>query len=230
MVVHSSICNPWFYPFFGTVGMATGQIFGPKLYPVMSNAGILLFVITLLALMAEIDKDIVATNDVARFLVQVAKKGDEISVTATSRAAQSVRQSYVDSVQANNIPTFRPFQRLSYMEEEKTMEGEKTMELTASTATNKSVRRFSTDTTQPTSNVRRSEGSADATLHTSNVHTNGEAAEMADEEMGASVNADEINGRTYEPSIDSNSSGNAEAEAEQSAASALPNQTDTRAS
>ena len=57
-----------------------GQLFGEELYTVMSNAGMLIFVITVLLVMAEIDKDIVSTNDVACFLVQVAQKGDQIRV------------------------------------------------------------------------------------------------------------------------------------------------------
>lgn len=165
MVVHSSICNPWFYPFFGTVAMAVGQIFGPALYPVMSNTGILLFIITLLALMAEVDKDIVATHDVACFLVQVAKKGDEISVTAQCRATQSVRQSYMDSVQQQNIHSFRPFSRQSFAEDEKTMESTDVTKHTSNV-----VHRLSTDVTEPTSNVHRSVGVTDGPEHPSDMH------------------------------------------------------------
>lgn len=165
MVVHSSICNPWFYPFFGTVAMAVGQIFGPALYPVMSNTGILLFIITLLALMAEVDKDIVATHDVACFLVQVAKKGDEISVTAQCRATQSVRQSYMDSVQQQNIHSFRPFSRQSFAEDEKTMESTDVTKHTSNV-----VHRLSTDVTEPTSNVHRPVGVTDGPEHPSDMH------------------------------------------------------------
>lgn len=108
MVVHSSICNPWFYSFFGTLvsyhtyclpnntwlqwidvvsplsslqAMAVGQLFGEELYTVMSNAGVLIFIITILLVMAEVDKDIVNANDVACFLVQVSQKGDQIRVS-----------------------------------------------------------------------------------------------------------------------------------------------------
>ena len=91
MVVHSSIANPWFYPMFGTVAMAVGQLFGEELYTVMSNTGVLIFVITILLLMAEVDKDIVATNDVASFLVQVAQKGDQIRVEENVAAQPSLQ-------------------------------------------------------------------------------------------------------------------------------------------
>lgn len=87
MVVHSSICNPWFYCFFGTLAMAAGQLFGEELYTVMSNAGTLIFIQTILLLMAEVDKDIVSTNDVALFLVEVARKGDQIRVADPGASA-----------------------------------------------------------------------------------------------------------------------------------------------
>eukprot|EP00578_Thalassiosira_sp_NH16_P017893 CAMPEP_0181129406 /NCGR_PEP_ID=MMETSP1071-20121207/29305_1 /TAXON_ID=35127 /ORGANISM="Thalassiosira sp., Strain NH16" /LENGTH=141 /DNA_ID=CAMNT_0023215391 /DNA_START=286 /DNA_END=711 /DNA_ORIENTATION=+ len=64
--------------------MAVGQMFGEELYTVMSNAGVLIFIITILLVMAEVDKDIVATHDVACFLVQVAQKGDQIRVSRSA--------------------------------------------------------------------------------------------------------------------------------------------------
>lgn len=60
--------------------MAAGQVFGEELYTIMSNAGILIFIITILCCMVEVDKDMVATHDVACFLVSVGKKGDEIRI------------------------------------------------------------------------------------------------------------------------------------------------------
>jgi hypothetical protein len=80
MIVHSSICNPWFYSFFGTLFMAAGQLFSEKLYPIMSNTGLLIYIITVEAVMVEVDKDIVAIENEASFLVCVALKGDQISV------------------------------------------------------------------------------------------------------------------------------------------------------
>lgn len=153
MVVHSSMCNPWFYPFFGTVAMAVGQIFGPALYPVMSNAGILIFVIALLALMAEVDKDMIATHNVASFLMQVGKMGDQISVTARPRAVPSVRQAY-HMGKPNNIHTFRPFARQSFKNEENTIDVADDSRQPDSNG-NKSVHSVSTDITEPTSNVKK---------------------------------------------------------------------------
>ena len=88
MIVHSSICNPWFYSFFGTLAMAAGQLFAEYLYPIMSNTGILIFIITVEAVMVEVDKDIVAIENEASFLVCVALKGDQISIALPSTVEQ----------------------------------------------------------------------------------------------------------------------------------------------
>ncbi len=64
--------------------MAAGQLFTEQLYPVMSNTGILIFIITIEAVMVEVDKDIVAIENEASFLVCVALKGDQISVARPS--------------------------------------------------------------------------------------------------------------------------------------------------
>ncbi len=102
--------SPWFYPFFGTLvsaslshsvlgsspivlasrylifviidqAMGGCQFFGENLYNIMSNAGVLIFVITILLLMSEVDKDMVLNDHIASFLVQVARKGDELPVS-----------------------------------------------------------------------------------------------------------------------------------------------------
>ena len=152
MVIHSSMCNPWFYPLFGTIAMGIGQIFGPSLYPVMSNAGILMFIITLLALMAEVDKDMVATHDVKNFLVQVANLGDEISVTPHPRAVQSVRQAYID--QPNNNCPCMPFRHSFRYDDEKSNRISDANKQLRSNG-NKLIHRVSTDITEPRSNIKK---------------------------------------------------------------------------
>lgn len=72
--------TPGFILFFGTLAMGASQLFTEKLYTIMSNAGLLVFIITIILVMTEIDKDMIATNDVAWFLVSVAKSGDQIRV------------------------------------------------------------------------------------------------------------------------------------------------------
>lgn len=80
IVVHSSVLNPWFNPFFGTVALAAGQVAPEEWYPLTSNIGLLIFVITLLLLMAEVDKDMVAADNFGVFLTEVAAMGDKITV------------------------------------------------------------------------------------------------------------------------------------------------------
>jgi len=80
MIVHSSFLNVWFFPFFGTLALAGGQLFGESWYPFTSNLGFLILIVTLLMLETEIDKDINSTAEFTDFLLQVAKKGDAVSI------------------------------------------------------------------------------------------------------------------------------------------------------
>lgn len=80
MVVHSSCANPWFYPMFGTTALLLGQLFYERWFPVTSNAGLLVYTITLLVLMREIDKDFTQTAVFTDFLKQVVLTGNAISV------------------------------------------------------------------------------------------------------------------------------------------------------
>ncbi len=80
--------------------MAIGQLFGSELYTVMSNAGMLVFIITILLLMAEVDKDIVKTDDIASFLVQVALKGDQTRMSTFTQARHEKRQMNEDGPSA----------------------------------------------------------------------------------------------------------------------------------
>jgi len=105
MIVHSSICNPWFYCFFGTLAMAAGQLFTEQLYPVMSNTGVLIFIIAIEAVMVEVDKDIVAIENEASFLVCVALKGDQISVARPSVIEQRNNNDTTVLLQDEETPT-----------------------------------------------------------------------------------------------------------------------------
>ena len=91
IVVHASILNPWFSLSFGTGAMAATQIFGyPPYFPCTSNLGLLIFIVSILLLMVEVDKDMVAADEFADFLAQVARKGDKTSVTKKSPARPGV--------------------------------------------------------------------------------------------------------------------------------------------
>jgi len=80
MVVHSSCANPWFYPMFGTIALSIGQLFYERWYPVTSNLGLLVYTLTLLVLMREIDKDSTKTAEFTDFLKQVVLTGNAISM------------------------------------------------------------------------------------------------------------------------------------------------------
>lgn len=65
---------------FGTVALWIGQLFYPKFYSITSNIGLLVYTLSILVLMKEIDKEVTRTVEFTDFLKQVAKKGNEISV------------------------------------------------------------------------------------------------------------------------------------------------------
>uniref|UniRef100_A0A7S4RTW4 Transmembrane protein n=2 Tax=Ditylum brightwellii TaxID=49249 RepID=A0A7S4RTW4_9STRA len=80
MVVHSSCWNPWFSLFFGTIFLFIGECFSEKWYPISSNTGFVLFIISYLHLMTEVDKDMKAASEFVEFLSQVKDTGDAFSV------------------------------------------------------------------------------------------------------------------------------------------------------
>lgn len=69
---------------FGTIALSIGQLFYERWYPFTSNLGLLIYTITLLVLMKEIDKDIIQTAEFMDFLKQVALKGNSISILNNS--------------------------------------------------------------------------------------------------------------------------------------------------
>jgi hypothetical protein len=90
IVVHASILNPWFSLSFGTGAMAATQIFGyPPYFSCTSNLGLLIFIVSILLLMVEVDKDMVAADEFADFLAQVARKGDKTSVAKKTPTASN---------------------------------------------------------------------------------------------------------------------------------------------
>ena len=77
MVVHSSICNPWFALFFGTIALGGGQFFNKEFYPFTSNLGLILFIFSVLLLMYEVDKDMDEADDFAEFLKDGNRSNDK---------------------------------------------------------------------------------------------------------------------------------------------------------
>jgi len=93
MVVHSSILNPWFYPFFGTLALTGGQLFGTQWYCISKNIGFLILIISLLLLMLEVDRDINETVELMDFLDQVAKKGNQYRHTSHDEQSETDNES-----------------------------------------------------------------------------------------------------------------------------------------
>jgi hypothetical protein len=68
MVIYPSIINPWVSPIIGTAFLIVGQCFGPDLFPLLSNAGILLYMMCFLRCMYEVRFDMKQAGDLGLFL------------------------------------------------------------------------------------------------------------------------------------------------------------------
>mmetsp|Transcript_6618 Transcript_6618/g.16712 ORF Transcript_6618/g.16712 Transcript_6618/m.16712 type:complete len:452 (+) Transcript_6618:81-1436(+) len=69
MMIYASSCTPWITPILGVSAMIAGQMFGPTLFPLMSNLGIFLYLLTILSVLLEIKKDMEnAVDDLGGFL------------------------------------------------------------------------------------------------------------------------------------------------------------------
>ena len=79
-------------------------MFGTELYTIMSNAGMLVYIITILLRMAEVDKDIVKTDDIASFLVQVAQKGDRTRMSTFTQLRRDTPRRNEERQMNNDVP------------------------------------------------------------------------------------------------------------------------------
>lgn len=68
LVIYPSIINPWLWPLFGTLAMMVGQCFGPDLYLVLSNAGVLCYMLAMLRVLSEVRHDTQQVGDLGHFL------------------------------------------------------------------------------------------------------------------------------------------------------------------
>ncbi|CAJ1946282.1 unnamed protein product [Cylindrotheca closterium] len=68
MIVYPSSINPWIYTLVGSIIMFIGQFPGPDWFPLASNAGILVYLVTMLRLLHEVRKDILQAGDLGEFL------------------------------------------------------------------------------------------------------------------------------------------------------------------
>merc|ERR1711937_550122 len=69
MVINTSIFNAWMCPVLGALAMITGQMFGPDLFLITSNSGILLYMISMTQALYEIRRDIRQAGDLGNFLI-----------------------------------------------------------------------------------------------------------------------------------------------------------------
>eukprot|EP00980_Cylindrotheca_fusiformis_P007303 scaffold1525_cov142-Cylindrotheca_fusiformis.AAC.103 len=68
MVVYPSSINPWIYTLVGSLIMIAGQFPGPNLFPILSNVGILVYMMTLLRVLFEVRHDMMQAGDLGQFL------------------------------------------------------------------------------------------------------------------------------------------------------------------
>jgi len=82
MVINVSVFNAWMYPVLGALAMIVGQTFGPDLFVITSNSGILLYMISMTRALYVIRHDIRQAGELGSFLtaletVQCDKNRDE---------------------------------------------------------------------------------------------------------------------------------------------------------
>jgi hypothetical protein len=90
MTIYTSFCNPWISPLFGMSAMITGQLFGPSLFPLMSNLGVFLYLLSILWVLLEIRRDMEqAVDDLGAFLSAVWGESTDSSSPSTVRTSKA---------------------------------------------------------------------------------------------------------------------------------------------
>jgi acid stress-induced BolA-like protein IbaG/YrbA len=174
--------------------MAAGQFFGEELYPIMSNTGILIFIITIEAVMVEVDKDIVAIENEASFLVCVALKGDEISVARPSSTTVEQRNDNNSMLHDEESPTIISDQADTDAAEVAGDGVDSSTNIAASNVQNDVVYNFQDEETPAATGVDGLEQRNDITPHDEEVPTiisdqaDTDAAEVAGDGVDSSTN------------------------------------------
>eukprot|EP00537_Pseudo-nitzschia_pungens_P013268 CAMPEP_0172393348 /NCGR_PEP_ID=MMETSP1061-20121228/9228_1 /TAXON_ID=37318 /ORGANISM="Pseudo-nitzschia pungens, Strain cf. pungens" /LENGTH=353 /DNA_ID=CAMNT_0013124385 /DNA_START=128 /DNA_END=1189 /DNA_ORIENTATION=- len=88
MVIPKSSVNAWIFPVIGALAMITGQMFGPDLYLIASNSGILIYMMTMTRTLYEIRHDIAQTGELGHFLqaLESSQKREVPNVDSTPSA------------------------------------------------------------------------------------------------------------------------------------------------
>jgi len=68
MIINTSIFNAWTWPVIGALAMIVGQMFGPDLFLITSNSGILLYMISMVRVLYLIRHDIREAGNLGLFL------------------------------------------------------------------------------------------------------------------------------------------------------------------
>jgi len=87
MVINTSFFNAWLSPVFGALALLVGQCFGPQLFLITSNSGVLLYMISMTRVLYKIRHDIREACDLGHFLTALEtarsdnNKEDTVAVT-----------------------------------------------------------------------------------------------------------------------------------------------------
>jgi hypothetical protein len=84
MIINASSLNPWLYPLLGIILLMGGQCVGPKLFPILSNAGILLYVMSISRLLLEVQRDMHVSSELGNYLDAL---GDDVVAGSTMELA-----------------------------------------------------------------------------------------------------------------------------------------------
>ena len=111
MIITTSICNAWMCPVLGALTMIVGQMFGPDLFLVTSNSGILLYMISMTRALYEIRRDIRQAGDLGNFLIALeCARSEKSRGDNPSTSAQMIDTATEVSNSSEVIPSKATFQ------------------------------------------------------------------------------------------------------------------------
>jgi len=87
LVIYPSYFNPWIKMFVGTLCLMGGELFTQKYFPITSNAGILLLVVSIISTMDEVHKELAAEIHLEGFLDAVQNKASTTVLSNNTAAA-----------------------------------------------------------------------------------------------------------------------------------------------
>jgi len=103
MVVHDFYINPWIWPLVGTSCILI--CFSVKMHSISSNAGIVIMMISILFLMREVDKEILAQEEFSNFLKSVSNVGNAIHTPSLPPTKLSIERLDEENGEALTSPS-----------------------------------------------------------------------------------------------------------------------------